>query len=1449
MNKTRIFVAALLIAVAIAVNTAGNMLPGILTTVRTQILEQSKSSLNGVLTLGEVRLSGFIKLTADDVKLTGADGEVVFQAKSVTAGVSLLKYLFNQDEPVKAVTTIIIPDDSELVLKMDEKQNWNISDLIKQADDKPTSFHAVIEIAKSKICLDLPQGRWLFNIAGDIDMADNPYFAPDLLIYANEDTIKLSGRMNARGEGRLRIVTKELMAGEFAPLVKDAINVDNIDGFLKNVDVIWENDGKGNVFNGQLEFSALSGDYLLAGNNLHTVLNGKMAVKQNKLTFPGLNALINEQKVDFLGTLALKDNVPVAEKLGIATDFAAEKLFANAPVKGDFSVKLLLDGPMDRKLEDLSANADVSFNKAVFDGVALDKGLFSLNVDNKRVFLTKGHIEGLGGNAEITGEYDTQTDSFLSDINIDKMDISGIPQADGARGVVSAQVSLSGKPSWDEMNFTASISAADGGYKKLALNDINIFAEKFGETVNLKYASGKIGKGNFNAAGKMNSSDVDIDVKVADIPLSEVLSAFGHDASGFLTGNVDLKGQWGNLAGDANLHAIDGVVEKQPFKTVTGKFHLSDRIFTAENVLFEMNYGVHYLSGAIDMSTNDPVFDVNIVSEAVRLEPIAALALPGKKITGNMDNFVSIKGPLSGPSVSGEVLAYEASYEENFIEKVVGRYSWSDKGLDLDHFNVKFMQTSIFLHGHADNDGTLNMKFEGDNIRLENLPPIDEVVLAGGVSLSGTLTGNMDTPVFNGGVSAKEVFVNGQAVNNIKGEAFSEGGLKNHTRITFSHDKGTYLLDAGLDYTERFAHGIMEVKNGNVNTLLKVAGYNTDIYGELSGTIELNPSGRRTGISLHADIDNGKVRDIPFERIDVNLQLHRGKLTINNFEAQQGTGRIIGKGTADFRGEIDIECGGTGLNASLITAFMQNPVPFSGDLSFLLQASGKADNPVVSASVQISPGSVAGADFDNLYGLFSFKDREFCVDQLFIAKGDYKISAYGKVPEDLFKKRADRKNPNSQMDLVLKLDNADLSLIPGVFANAVEWGIGKTEGELSVRGTLEQPEFYGGVNIKQGTLKFKYLRNPLENINLDIKFEKSHVIINKMEGMMGKGTVKAGGNIDIGNLSNINYHLTLSADKLGLSSDIVTGPLTANFEVTPQSIRDGTRPLIKGNIYLEHLLIDIPTIPEMGESDLNLGLDVHIQTGDKVRLYNKYLYDMLLEGDLRVAGSTKFTNVSGTARVKKGMIKYLSTPFKIDYASAGFPIPGSPMPSINLSARSKISGVDIYVSVKGPVDQMDLTLSSDPPLSQQEIFRLMTLKTRTRSGESSSNVTEDDMMSLASAALQMTFLGEIEDFLRNNWGLDEFRIFQGSIDTGVGMVVDAGILHDSSREDRDQYNVYIGKYLTDRLLISYTRSMISSADDEYRIALQYELSRRISLGTAIDEDHKMYYGLEYKVSF
>ena len=89
----------------------------------------------------------------------------------------------------------------------------------------------------------------------------------------------------------------------------------------------------------------------------------------------------------------------------------------------------------------------------------------------------------------------------------------------------------------------------------------------------------------------------------------------------------------------------------------------------------------------------------------------------------------------------------------------------------------------------------------------------------------------------------------------------------------------------------------------------------------------------------------------------------------------------------------------------------------------------------------------------------------------------------------------------------------------------------------------------------------------------------------------------------------------------------------------------------------------------------------------------------------------------------------------------------------------------------------------------------------------------------------MSFLNEIEGTLRNVLNLDEFRISRDSLSDSAKKRFDT--------DDGDVYSVQSGKYLSDKVMLRYTKGINY---DLNRVGLQYYMNNNVGIITEVEDD-------------
>lgn len=472
--------------------------------------------------------------------------------------------------------------------------------------------------------------------------------------------------------------------------------------------------------------------------------------------------------------------------------------------------------------------------------------------------------------------------------------------------------------------------------------------------------------------------------------------------------------------------------------------------------------------------------------------------------------------------------------------------------------------------------------------------------------------------------------INGEELTDIQCKLDSDGGIKNHLLGSFKQAPEG-VLSAELDYNheQKLLQGNIVAIYGNVRSILKMAKADYNVDGLAQGEIAINPHGSGSGIFVDVWVDDISINDLKYEEMKFKGHLQDKVWYFDDVKLME-TKDVTDKGIVAVGGKVDLangklelEAGAVDANPALVTAFMSDPVEVTGDLNMFVQLHGTLKDPEGNGSVEVKNGSVAGIGFDDFTAMLSLANDNLKIEQAMLNKDIYKASAYGDVPLDLFRSKEQRRDPNAQMNVQLNLDNARLGILQ-VISPMVEWGVGETQGQVKLAGTLEEPLVYGAVKIPDGSLKFKHVQTVIENIHTDIEFEGNKVALKDISAKLGKGSFKGSGTYALRSNEREAYQLDLVADNAEIASDIFTGRINGNLTVTPQRFivrpeagsapppgkgpRFSYRPLLKGEVRFDDVLVNMPTIPEFGEGESNIGLDVQITLGPKtICIINIYM--------------------------------------------------------------------------------------------------------------------------------------------------------------------------------------------------------------------------------------------------
>lgn len=266
-------------------------------------------------------------------------------------------------------------------------------------------------------------------------------------------------------------------------------------------------------------------------------------------------------------------------------------------------------------------------------------------------------------------------------------------------------------------------------------------------------------------------------------------------------------------------------------------------------------------------------------------------------------------------------------------------------------------------------------------------------------------------------------------------------------------------------------------------------------------------------------------------------------------------------------------------------------------------------------------------------------------------------------------------------------------------------------------------ELLGEGEIADGLIALKGFPQPIQKIHAPIEFSKSKIILSDIIGQLGQSDVTGFGQVEILGSNNIAVQLRALADNVQLEfpSKVMTQgkanvlfsgnrlpyTLKVDYKVNQGLVENDFEPDPKQSMTLKASSFLPPQQVQMLSPSLNLDVNVDVSNGVLVR--NKLL-EGEAKGNLQIQGTPEQPIMIGKINIEPGSkLIFKDKPFEIQSAAIQFQGTKEINPDIYISAASRVSDYDINLLVQGLAKNLTITPTSQPPLSQNDIFTLLAL--------------------------------------------------------------------------------------------------------------------------------------------
>ena len=401
------------------------------------------------------------------------------------------------------------------------------------------------------------------------------------------------------------------------------------------------------------------------------------------------------------------------------------------------------------------------------------------------------------------------------------------------------------------------------------------------------------------------------------------------------------------------------------------------------------------------------------------------------------------------------------------------------------------------------------------------------------------------------------------------------------------------------------------------------------------------------------------------------------------------------------------------------------------------------------------------------------------------------------------------------------------------------------QGSLSVllSGTLAAPDLSASLRIENAVFEEVLVGLALSDINASASLRSGGLSRVSLSATDGQGGA-VGLNGTIGPLASgfpLALHGTISelsplhrndlSITLSGTADIV-GPLVSPDVRAAITVNKGQYQIVSSfgtNIPTLNVVDAGQDAPALSSSGAGPHLNVGISIPNRFFVRGKGL-ESEWQGNLHVAGPASSPVVTGSINSIRGQFGLLGKQFTLSRGDVEFSGATPPDPLLNVLVTYEAANITAEATVSGPASSPTLTLSSQPPLPQDEVVAQVLF------GQSASSLGRMEALQLAAELASLSgfgsgglgVLGEVRDTL----GFDVLRF--GSMQNGprqqnnrnVGLLQPPGQSGVGNAEDNSIPSLEVGKYVMDNVYVGLEQGMTGDASG---VRVEIELAPNLNL--------------------
>jgi translocation and assembly module TamB len=427
---------------------------------------------------------------------------------------------------------------------------------------------------------------------------------------------------------------------------------------------------------------------------------------------------------------------------------------------------------------------------------------------------------------------------------------------------------------------------------------------------------------------------------------------------------------------------------------------------------------------------------------------------------------------------------------------------------------------------------------------------------------------------------------------------------------------------------------------------------------------------------------------------------------------------------------------------------------------------------------------------------------------------------------------------------------ANLAVLQGFLPNVRS--AGRAEVTARISGTAAEPVVAGNALLTSGRLRQLAFPHALENVNGIVTFDAGGVRLDGLTAQLGGGALRFSGRVGLSKYQLSEFDVTATGENMtlrypeGMRSLVdatlsLQGPANAPVVTGSVTVKSGTwtRGFGASGGLFSGLAGDPGASPlvegQVAAATSNVRFDVGLRAPSSLRIENDQAR-IIASADLNLRGTLDRPLLFGRAEIERGEVEFEGRRYLIARGSLDFADANRIQPFFDIEAETRVrvpqETYRVTMRLAGTMERMSPQFTSDPPLATLDILTLLFSDQVLSSDVELAGLRSPDerqqklVEARATRALTGALSAEVGRVVEETFGVDTFQI--------TPMLNDP-YQQSTSLTLNPAARVTIGKRISDRIFLTYARSLSSSTRDQI-ILLEFDESESLSWVLSQNED-------------